>query len=305
MPNDNVQVLDDFELDLNIETIPLDDIDKKENLENKEALSSSDSPIEIRIENLDLVENTPEPSIPIEGSQADSGQELLNDSSIFSIEDDIISIDGNDLDKVIYGIETEAKNNETPLAEESSTETFAESPNVDIPEQKIEDIIVMEEPAPSGESLEPLEDSYRTEELIFTDDLGDEIKNDASSPLPSEEFNFDLSVIPDVAEIEEDEPIALSIEELNNIDISESKGNLEEQLNAVQADISPTTASENKKQVIEEKLASLSSDTKDELRTVLCYLDTLLEDLPEEKIKAFAKSEYYDLYVKILDKLGV
>ena len=35
------------------------------------------------------------------------------------------------------------------------------------------------------------------------------------------DFNFDLSAIPDVSEVEEDEPIALSLDELNKIDISE------------------------------------------------------------------------------------
>ena len=57
--------------------------------------------------------------------------------------------------------------------------------------------------------------------------------------------------------------------------------------------------------VIDDKLESLSPETKEELKTVLKYLDNLLEELPEDKIKEFAKSEYYDLYVKILDKLGI
>ncbi len=182
-----------------------------------------------------------------------------------------------------------------------------------------------------------------------------------------EDFSFDLSVIPDVAEIEEDEPIALSLDELNNIDISEGnvvdysppvetakvaetseiKGSekvetigtlnepLEEvksemalgkeelsldELNDVQKDISekedvegkstiegvsPLESKEMRKQIIEEKIDDLSFETKDELRSVLSYLDNLLESLPEDKIKQFAKSDYYDLYIKILDKLGI
>jgi len=38
---------------------------------------------------------------------------------------------------------------------------------------------------------------------------------------------------------------------------------------------------------------------------VIQYLDNLLADLPEEKIREFAQSEYYDLYTKIMQKLGL
>ncbi len=62
---------------------------------------------------------------------------------------------------------------------------------------------------------------------------------------------------------------------------------------------------EKKEQIINEKLEALSDNTKEELKKVLKYLDSLLESLPEEKIKEFAHSEYYDLYNKILDKLGI
>ncbi len=44
---------------------------------------------------------------------------------------------------------------------------------------------------------------------------------------------------------------------------------------------------------------------RDELEKILVVLDRLLGDLPEEKIEAFAKSEDFELYEKILDTLGI
>ncbi|GHU98963.1 hypothetical protein FACS189483_07650 [Spirochaetia bacterium] len=42
-----------------------------------------------------------------------------------------------------------------------------------------------------------------------------------------------------------------------------------------------------------------------ELRTVLSYMDQLLESLPEEKIEEFARSEYFDTYKKLFEDLGL
>jgi hypothetical protein len=44
---------------------------------------------------------------------------------------------------------------------------------------------------------------------------------------------------------------------------------------------------------------------KNELKTVLSYMDQLLESLPEEKIEEFAKSEYFDTYKKLFKELGL
>lgn len=44
---------------------------------------------------------------------------------------------------------------------------------------------------------------------------------------------------------------------------------------------------------------------KDELRTVLTYMDHLLEALPDEKIQEFASSEYFIRYKKLFEDLGL
>ena len=59
----------------------------------------------------------------------------------------------------------------------------------------------------------------------------------------------------------------------------------------------------------EEKIADESEPLPDNLRhevkTVLSYMDQLLESLPEDKIEEFAKSEYFDTYKKLFEELGL
>jgi hypothetical protein len=49
----------------------------------------------------------------------------------------------------------------------------------------------------------------------------------------------------------------------------------------------------------------IPSDLKTELRSILSYMDRLLESLPEEKIEEFAKSQYFDSYKKLFKDLGL
>ncbi len=51
--------------------------------------------------------------------------------------------------------------------------------------------------------------------------------------------------------------------------------------------------------------AGIPDNLKDELRTVLGYMDKLLEALPDEKIKEFASSDYFVMYKKLFEDLGI
>ncbi|MDR0785012.1 MAG: hypothetical protein LBE74_03910 [Treponema sp.] len=52
-------------------------------------------------------------------------------------------------------------------------------------------------------------------------------------------------------------------------------------------------------------VATIPPSIKDELKTVLSYMDQLLESLPEEKIEEFAASKYFDTYKKLFTELGI
>jgi hypothetical protein len=52
-------------------------------------------------------------------------------------------------------------------------------------------------------------------------------------------------------------------------------------------------------------LSGVPVKVREELRTVLSYMDRLLDSLPEEKIEEFARSEYFDTYKKLFEDLGL
>jgi hypothetical protein len=66
----------------------------------------------------------------------------------------------------------------------------------------------------------------------------------------------------------------------------------------------PSEPAANKKKGEKPDL-DISPTLKNELKTVLSYMDRLLDSLPEEKIAEFAKSEYFDSYKKLFKELGL
>jgi pilus assembly protein FimV len=51
--------------------------------------------------------------------------------------------------------------------------------------------------------------------------------------------------------------------------------------------------------------STVPDDLKDEIRAVLKYMDHLLEALPEDKIQEFASSDYFVMYKKLFEDLGL
>jgi hypothetical protein len=52
-------------------------------------------------------------------------------------------------------------------------------------------------------------------------------------------------------------------------------------------------------------VSAIPEGVKDELRSVLSYMDQLLESLPEDKIEEFARSKQFDAYKKLFTELGL
>lgn len=50
---------------------------------------------------------------------------------------------------------------------------------------------------------------------------------------------------------------------------------------------------------------ALPLELKDEIKSVLSYMDQLLESLPEDKIEEFARSEHFEVYKKLFEELGI
>lgn len=54
-----------------------------------------------------------------------------------------------------------------------------------------------------------------------------------------------------------------------------------------------------------EQTANIPQNMRDEIKSVLAYMDQLLENLPEEKIVEFAQSEHFPVYKKLFTELGL
>ena len=171
----------------------------------------------------------------------------------------------------------------------------------------------------------------------------DEIIENVEENLP--EFDTELHAAEDgfggsILEDEDEGPIALTPEELGNIesdtdemetspaedvaaptlldeedegpiafDEGEMAGILEnveeetaEMPYGVDLDELDTTAAP----AVEEKLQPEKSDIKkEELKKMISYLDTLFDELPEETVRKFSNSEYFELYKKIMSDLDI
>jgi len=66
------------------------------------------------------------------------------------------------------------------------------------------------------------------------------------------------------------------------------------------SDLPDTSSPANKN-----KSEGLSEKMKEEIRSVLSYMDKLLASLPDEKIQEFAESEHFEVYKKLFEELGL
>ncbi len=66
-----------------------------------------------------------------------------------------------------------------------------------------------------------------------------------------------------------------------------------------------TTETEPLKDPEAQRIAALPVDLKEEIKSVLSYMDQLLESLPEDKIEEFARSEHFEVYKKLFEELGI
>ncbi len=71
-----------------------------------------------------------------------------------------------------------------------------------------------------------------------------------------------------------------------------------------QLDISAADLTEEEEDS-EGTIAELPAHIKSEIRSVLSYMDQLLEALPDDKIEEFAQSEHFDVYKRLFEELGL
>ena len=277
---------------------------------------------------LDNVAIEDEPDLEI----LDLDKEKLEEPELsdFSVEIGDIGISGTEFtesaEETADGLFAEPQT-EAETASVAGTETglpAAENDNGDIPELSLVD----ETEAGTFEDLDfrPMEDSMEDQpeaEPVM------EIPDIQTPEIPEEIFAQQeeepaaaISGIPDSAE-QEDEPEIP--EELSAADPAASgDGNAAAEIPETEtegenppvqpaAEIKPEAAVQNTEGEIsggeakdaEAKTETLPSDLKEEIKSVLSYMDQLLENLPEEKIEEFARSKHFEVYKKLFEDLGI
>jgi hypothetical protein len=129
------------------------------------------------------------------------------------------------------------------------------------------------------------------------------------SPAPEEilesaDAPFILDDILDTEDIPDDPSI--TTEAAGEIDAREVPSGEDEGTTEAESDVEPAENSDEEPAAGETSLtAAIPTGIRNELRSVLSYMDQLLESLPEDKIEEFAKSEHFDTYKKLFEDLGL
>lgn len=167
---------------------------------------------------------------------------------------------------------------------------------------------IVEDAPPPAVELPPIDSRYADVDALET---------------PAEPLEEPIAA---VAHEDDDGPIALSLDELDGIAADAHEVTPEAPMVALSPNDTgrdePSLADNTEKAatVFEEDLeaatliheddaaeavqAKVTPDTE-ELKSVMNYLDNLLGELPDDVIEKFAQSEYFKLYQKIMDKLGL
>ena len=148
---------------------------------------------------------------------------------------------------------------------------------LNIPEEISVPKVKDEQTAESGNFDDILVESSATD---FMDSVKDTTEN-AAAPKDDEIFDEMLAEEPPISEVLSKENVDYLAEEERVEDVAD------------ESDIQETEG------------ADIPSDLKADVKSVLLYMDQLLENLPEEKIMEFAKSEQFITYKKLFTELGL
>jgi len=301
--------LEDISIDLDLE----EDISIPEEILD-EGTADLDSELEVFEEEIELSmdisedisdsalieEDTP---APFEFEDSEEINELSSDHSSSSSED------GGDLSLIPEGFVVDAA--ESDSVEIDSMETVSaelistEFP--DFPEDSAEDSATEELEAEELE-IELGSPEFDVQELDSLDstefDTAVELDSEVEEEAVEAEIESD-TVLDSEVEFDSDDDI-ISMDDIDDF-VTETDESVEE---IVEIQDEPPLPAKAIEAVVEAKALAgkteeIPSHLKKELKTVLSYMDQLLESLPDEKIEEFAKSEYYDTYKKLFKELGL
>ena len=252
------------------------------------------------------VEAAPITSLPEDLSYLDESSEVPDEGG------ELIDNDSSDQETA----ELEEIEEAEPADEESDFEDI-NIESFDIPSEQEIEVPNIEPIAEEPKAAAVIEAEPETEEVRFPAEVTEErtiheLQNDEDFPNPfadastaseaeikeeiiEEPFVADAPVIESAAEETGHEA---PIEELNAIPELEP----EEEGNSKEPKQETLLQAATKKR---EATISIPLELKNEIKSVLSYMDQLLEALPEKKIEEFAKSEYFETYKHLFEELGI
>lgn len=178
--------------------------------------------------------------------------------------------------------ETEETSDETKVDDilvESSSTDLMNSVKESTLESTAEDIV------------EPVEETAVPEEVENIEDAGNKTEEEPA-------LSTDVSSDPLFDEIMAEEPSISEALSKENVDYLAEEEVTKDEPQA-QENLSEESDEENSENT------NIPSDLKSDIKSVLLYMDQLLENLPEEKIMEFAKSEQFVTYKKLFAELGL
>ena len=202
-------------------------------------------------------------------------------------DDDTIALSGDELNNILTNADfTSSSENEDPSTEEISDLTPAEEEKIPLTEEaenNNEDISVPEvEILPADNISKPIDIFKEDEPEALTDDKLSYLEEDKSQN--AEETDDD--------DEENSEPVEQGFDNWNTSSAPVAKSPASEE----------TKTSEETKNSDD---SSIPAGMKEEIKSVLSYMDQLLENLPEDKITEFAQSEQFETYKKLFNELGL
>ena len=184
---------------------------------------------------------------------------------------------------------------EVGVAEEKTEEALFEEPHEDAREPSEEELTGIVE-------AEPVETISSADQ--WTAEVSSGTETEASAENEEVDSSFVIEETPNIITEEETEHLQELEEEPVEPILAESYGF---ETPDVKEDVSSENESvpQSEEVAVENQISEIPQDLKQDIKSVLVYMDQLLDSLPEEKIAEFARSEHFELYKKLFNELGL
>jgi hypothetical protein len=244
----------------------------------------------------EAVEELAEPALP-------EAVEELTEPALSEAAEDLELLEPGSLSAEPEKVEIELEQKPAPVDLElgGMTEELPAGPDLELEELEENGAaeLVLEEPAETAaqaaESV--LEEAAPAEELSLEELSGEPAEKPAAEPAELAAAAEPLELVEELPDLSLAEEQAAPAEAAEPVELELTEEAAAEPLAELPAE-SPTGA----KPAAEEPLPE---DLREDVKSVLSYLDQLLEALPEEKIKQFAQSEYFGVYKRLFEELGL